>query len=495
MTSDSQSPSSTLTPADASLLDALGEGVLIVGSEGRHVFAGDRLQRWPESVREQVRRACVDVLHRPDEGKGSRRFQLAAGDDHHLEVIVGRSVDAAGSPVAVAVIFDASEHRRLQRKIDAIDKAGAELVRIESQAVDAMTPAERLKVIEERVIRATRDLMNFDHFCIRLIDPNGSKLEPVLADGLPPEALDVELIAADEANGISGYVARTGRSYICHDVGRDSRYIPGLDGAQSSLTVPLTLDDAVIGVLNVESRQPAAFDEDDRQFAEIFGRYVAIALSILRLLVSERAATNKKVADEVAGEVAGPLNDIALDAQSLLDDFVGEEKLQGRLRSILENVQSIRDGMRDASRGPNVLLGSRTHKPDELADAADEPLRGAKVLVVDDESSIRDTVAAVLKKYKATVVTCCTGREAIAALPGDFDLILSDIRMPDHTGYDVFAAARNLPSPPPVILMTGFGYDPNHCIVRASQEGLHAVLFKPFRVEQMLGEVRNAVRH
>jgi DNA-binding NtrC family response regulator len=42
--------------------------------------------------------------------------------------------------------------------------------------------------------------------------------------------------------------------------------------------------------------------------------------------------------------------------------------------------------------------------------------------------------------------------------------------------------------------MTGFGYDPNHSIVRASQEGLSAVLFKPFKVEQLLNEVHRALQ-
>ena len=45
----------------------------------------------------------------------------------------------------------------------------------------------------------------------------------------------------------------------------------------------------------------------------------------------------------------------------------------------------------------------------------------------------------------------------------------------------------------PVVLMTGFGYDPHHSIVRASQEGLQAVLFKPFPVDRLLDEVRKAV--
>ena len=41
-----------------------------------------------------------------------------------------------------------------------------------------------------------------------------------------------------------------------------------------------------------------------------------------------------------------------------------------------------------------------------------------------------------------------------------------------------------------VILITGFGYDPGHSIVRANREGLGAVLFKPFKVRQILDQCR-----
>jgi len=44
-----------------------------------------------------------------------------------------------------------------------------------------------------------------------------------------------------------------------------------------------------------------------------------------------------------------------------------------------------------------------------------------------------------------------------------------------------------------VILMTGFGYDPNHSIVRSSQEGLHCFLFKPFQAQQLLDEACKAI--
>ena len=65
--------------------------------------------------------------------------------------------------------------------------------------------------------------------------------------------------------------------------------------------------------------------------------------------------------------------------------------------------------------------------------------------------------------------------------------------MPDRSGYEVFRTAREVSPDTPVILMTGFGYDPHHSIVRASQEGLQSFLFKPFKAVQLIDEVRKAL--
>ena len=45
----------------------------------------------------------------------------------------------------------------------------------------------------------------------------------------------------------------------------------------------------------------------------------------------------------------------------------------------------------------------------------------------------------------------------------------------------------------PLILMTGFGYDPGHSIVKARQAGIDLVLFKPFRIDQLVDTVEKAV--
>lgn len=484
------------------ILNTIGEGVCIVDREGRSNWMNKKMQAWPARIHEKIRRTCqeaFDIFSKqvsPQTSDApafsrSKRYALNIEDQQFMELIASPVINPRGQVVqVVAVVWDATGTRRLQQKIDAIDKAGRELVRLEGEALSKLNVGQRLKLLEEKIISFTKELMHFDHFAIRLLDRKSNKLELVISAGLPSEALSIDLYAESEGNGISGYVASTERSYICPDVERDPRYVVGLENARSSLTVPLRLHDKVIGIFNIESKQRAAFNEDDRQFAEIFGRYVAVALNILDLMVVERVSTSHKVADNVCSEVAGPLNDIASDANALIDEYIGQDDLRIKLQQILDNVSTIRKSLRQAAEGPNTILGAGDIKE------ADDPIIGnMRILVADDEPNIRNTISDVLRKYHARITLASSGSEAITFVEQEsFDLVISDIKMPDKNGYDVFDSVRKHNPSTPVILMTGFGYDPNHSIVRASQEGLQAVLFKPFKVEQLLTEVRKALQ-
>jgi len=73
------------------------------------------------------------------------------------------------------------------------------------------------------------------------------------------------------------------------------------------------------------------------------------------------------------------------------------------------------------------------------------------------------------------------------------DLVVSDIMMPHYNGYEIFEAAKKRNEAMPIVLITGFGYDPSHSLVRASNEGLEAVLYKPFTPTQLLEELQKAL--
>jgi DNA-binding NtrC family response regulator len=127
-------------------------------------------------------------------------------------------------------------------------------------------------------------------------------------------------------------------------------------------------------------------------------------------------------------------------------------------------------------------------------------MKGMSVLVADDEAAVRKGVCDVLKRLGCEVTACEDGTSTLEKLNEakknecPYHLIISDIRMPGCNGYEVFSAATVMWPNQSVVLMTGFGYDPHHSIMRASQEGMHTVLFKPFRTEQLIEIVKKACR-
>jgi CheY-like chemotaxis protein/GAF domain-containing protein len=481
------------------ILNTIGEGVCIVDSDGLCAWSNNRMHAFPVGVFEKVKQVCCQArsIFASQINQGvdpttlrSRKFTFQAEDSRYFEMITSPVMDEKHQVrQVVAVVWDATSGKRLQQKINAIDAAGRELAKLESESLSKLTPAERLRLLQDKIIRYSKDLMHFDHFAIRLVDKRTNKLEVVIAEGLPAAALEIDLYAQPEGNGISGYVAATGRSYICHDTEKDPRYVLGMEHSKSSLTVPLRLHDKIIGVFNIESDDVGTFDEDDRQFAEIFGQYVALALNILDLLVVERYTTTGQLADNVVQEMAQPLNDIITDAQTLIEEYIGDDSMRERLNKIVENVEAIRHSIRNVAAGSKAILGT-----DAVKTAVKDPLLADKrVLIADDEPNIRLTIGDVLTKYGCQCTITKDGYEACVQLEKqEFDLVISDIKMPHRNGYEIFAAAHRKNEKLPVILMTGFGYDPHHSIVRASKEGLSSVLFKPFKVDQLLEEIRKA---
>ncbi|MBK7404645.1 MAG: response regulator [Phycisphaerales bacterium] len=483
------------------LLNAIGEGVCLVGLDGSEVWSNERFRSLPETTRARVR-VCIEEAAGALFPRGETlatpgptcKFELSDPRDQLAhEVFIVAAGEPKIAPRLAVVVRDVSKERRFAVRMSAIDRAGAELVGFEAESVRTHNSAERLKALETRIVRIAHELLHFDHFLIRLIEKRTGRLEPVIAAGLPQEALDLELFAEEEGNGLSGHVAATGRSVVCADADTDPRFMPGLGNAKSSLTVPLRLHDKIIGVMNVESQQAANFTDEDRQFCEIFARYIAISLHMLDLLVVERSTTNLSVSGRVEGELKECLEDILSEADWLTGAGARDPETARHIARIKADVESIRARVRNMAAGPQTLLGVER----ALADRTEDPvLKGRRVLVADDESKIRRIIRDVLRSRGCTVEICESGGEAIDRLgapEATFDVVISDIKMPDRNGYEVFSAARKAIPSVPVILMTGFGYDPHHSIVRASQEGLQSVLFKPFQIERLIDEVRKAL--
>ncbi len=482
----------------ADLLENVSQGVGLVNDQGSLVWSNASLAGFPQEVRDWVSKTSAESMTR---FRGRSHAERAAGHRATLTTANGGTFELSTTPIvdvnqqamqAVAVIWDLTEAKRRQKELAAADHAGRELIRLDAEQMSRLDTQERLGLLEQKIIRCLRDVMHFNHFSIRVLEKKTNKLEPLISYGFAEDAQQSDLFALPDGNGVCGYVAYHGRSHICADTTQDPLYFPGIKGAWSSLTVPLKLNDETIGVLNVESRKKGSFSDERRQLAEFIGRDIAMALHILDLLVTERYATTGRLGSDVMAEISGPVNDILTDAENLIEDYIGHDDLRFRLNRITSTAVGIRDAIKRVTSQRRGLIGSSTTG----IRRTDPILTGKRILIADDEVMIRDTVRDVLASYGCQVQVADDGAKAIEIIQQNpFDLVLSDIRMPHRDGYHVFAAAKDANKDLPVILMTGFGYDPNHAIVRARREGLAAVLFKPFKVDQLLGEIRTALRN
>jgi DNA-binding NtrC family response regulator len=114
----------------------------------------------------------------------------------------------------------------------------------------------------------------------------------------------------------------------------------------------------------------------------------------------------------------------------------------------------------------------------------DKPYRLKKILVVDDDEQLRDMLLEVLTSLDYFPIGVEDGEEALSQLKiQDFDLIISDIRMPKMNGLSLLKSIKKTDGEIPVVLITGF---PSTCPVqKAMQEGADGYLAKPFRIEKI----------
>ena len=162
---------------------------------------------------------------------------------------------------SVVVVRDVSQTILEQQKRAAIHQAGQTLADLTPTELADMTVQERIELLKSNIIYYSKDLLKFDVLEIRLLDKQTSRLEPLLAEGMQPEAESRVLYAREENNGVTGYVAATGKSYFCDNKIEDIRFLEGCKGAKSSITVPLLMHTEVIGTFNVESPDPGSFTD------------------------------------------------------------------------------------------------------------------------------------------------------------------------------------------------------------------------------------------
>jgi CheY-like chemotaxis protein/PAS domain-containing protein len=495
----------------SSIFDQMCDGIAIVDEKNRIVWTNRRLSRW-FAKHQLVGNDFYDALGNPSihgDSANPLASALRSGASRTATMRVTRRkqyrvtatpLDSNGSePTHLLVTFtDIANEVRYLQKLEAIHNAGAELADLTPEEVYRMSVADRIELLKANIVHYTQDVLEYDVAEIRLIDRKTNRCEPLLSEGIDSEESRRPIYAESQENGVTGFVCATGQSYLCEDTTHDPLYLRGLIGARSSLTVPLILHEQVIGSFNVESPETNAFRTEDLQLLQIFARDIARALNSLELLVAEKTNAAQGIVESIQTGVGLPIDEVLNDTVYLIENQGGDDAMVARrLRRVLKNSRAIRDVIQTARN--NMTFNEAI--PEALQAARRPLLRNRRILVVDADAEVRDSAHKLLEPYGCIVETAHEGAEAIMMVrncdhDANYDAIIADIRLPDFSGYEILMRLKSSMADPPLILMTGFGYDPGHSIVKARQAGLRpgSVVFKPFKADQVLETLERTVQ-
>jgi len=119
-------------------------------------------------------------------------------------------------------------------------------------------------------------------------------------------------------------------------------------------------------------------------------------------------------------------------------------------------------------------------------------VRPAKILVIDDEDSVRDVLSRILKTQGHEVVSVSSGEEGIDRFKREtFELVFTDLGMPKMSGWEVGRILKGMNAEVPVAIITGWGMELDR--EKMKESGIDLVISKPFQFDQVIRVVSEAL--
>jgi PAS domain S-box-containing protein len=317
--------------------------------------------RPPEEVPRLIE--YISRSHSTVELPGNWRHQRRDGSLMDVNLVLIQ-LEFGGRRAAQVIVEDITEKLALEQQQQQLT---VELQRRVQELTTIYQVSQRLQrlrkpeLLAQDVLEVLKETLRSEHCAVLLIDKTGSRLVPFvfnlhgpMAD-LPENERYRESYSLEE--GLTGWVARYGKSLRIADVSRDARYRQIRADIRSELAVPLRWGDRIIGVVDVESVELDAWSEDDQRLLETIAAQIGIALENAELFaqvqrhaaelehrVAERTAELRQSNAEleafawsVSHDLRAPLRAMEGFSQALLEEYLPQldETGQGYLRRVI----------------------------------------------------------------------------------------------------------------------------------------------------------------
>jgi phosphoserine phosphatase RsbU/P len=172
---------------------------------------------------------------------------------------------------------------------------------------DALATSLDLDTTVRRVAELVRKAIDYEIFAILLLNEKTQELRFRFQIGYPPEIAERSRIKVGE--GVTGLAAQTRQAVLIDDVTSDPRYIAAVPNVRSELAVPLITKNRVIGVIDIEARQPGYFTADHSRLLTLVASRVAAGIENAQLYTrTTKQARILLLLNEIARELTSILN-------------------------------------------------------------------------------------------------------------------------------------------------------------------------------------------
>ncbi|OGC78383.1 MAG: hypothetical protein A2Z27_05880 [candidate division Zixibacteria bacterium RBG_16_50_21] len=294
---------------------------------------------------------------------------------------------------------------------------------------------------------------------------------------------------------------------------------------RSHLLVPILRQGKILGAMWFENKDTSAsFNQHDLETAKTLANQASIALanwqlqqsnSEIQKTISQLSANLRELESRQAELLSSvsltvPSASLVNDLNNLLAGVLGKvELLQERLESGgLPYNQSLADDLRsiekttlqaaqllkqfNQSSETAEIVQEAAPEPEVVEELPAETKRGLKILAIDDQKMILDLLESMLSTLGHSIELAESGEEGLKKFNEDsFDLVITDLGMPDISGFEVSQRIKQSKPEVPVVLITGWGSSFGE--EELKKNGVDYLLAKPFRLEQ-LTEVIEKVR-
>jgi PAS domain S-box-containing protein len=274
-----------------SVVENSHDGIMILDDNFRIIYANDECASIGGNFREEILgqdfRKFLDkesrfvekrYIRRQNREKAPSTYELKIvrkdGKKRDIKVKSVTTSDSQGRVRTIAQVLDITDLKRMEKERERFEERFSAL----NKYGRSLNEAERLEDIYKVTLDAMEKTLGFEYASILMV--HGKMLRLVSQRGYSNNlSLSLPL---DGERGITVKASRTGKPVFVPDIRKEKAYVLAKPNMLSELAVPIKVENEVLGVLNIESKDLEAFDEEDRKLLETLASQAAISIIDLK---------------------------------------------------------------------------------------------------------------------------------------------------------------------------------------------------------------------